>query len=155
MTQVTAQPKRRIGLLIWLIVSQLLAVASLLLWIVMVGVSSMAVFADGAIPADWAIVIAVCAYPLFPLIMAFSAWIAFAFRKNRLAAVLTGLTIVPPVVLVVVVLIWSGNLPRLSGKNIWQWGFGWHSTRRLTSRPNRAGRASTGRLGRMPSWQRF
>jgi hypothetical protein len=43
-------------------------------------------------------VLSVRAYPLFPLIVAFSAWIAFALHKNRLAAVLTGLTIVPPVV---------------------------------------------------------
>ena len=105
MTEVTAQPKRRIGLLIWLIISQLLAVASLWLWIVMVGVSSMAVFADGASRADWLIVISVCAYPLFPLTMAFSAWIAFALRKNRLAPVLTGLAIVPAVVVVVVIIL--------------------------------------------------
>ena len=105
MTQVTAQPERRTGLLIWLIVSQLLAVASLWLWFVMVGVSSMAVFADGASIADWAIVISVCAYPLLPLILAFSAWIAFALHKNRLAAVLTGLTIVPPVVLIVMIVL--------------------------------------------------
>jgi hypothetical protein len=105
MTQVTAQPKRRTGLVIWLIVSQLLAVASLLLWLVMVGVSAMAAFADGASPADWAMVISVCAYPLFPLILAFSAWIAFVLHKNRLAAVLGGLTILPPVVLIVVILL--------------------------------------------------
>ena len=105
MTQVAAQPKRRTGLLIWLIVSQLLAVASLWLWIVMVGVSSMAVFADGGSLADWAIVFSVCAYPVFPLIMAFSAWTAFVLHKNRLAAVLTGLTIVPPVVIIVVIIL--------------------------------------------------
>jgi hypothetical protein len=105
MTEVTAHPKRRTGLLIWLIVSQLLAVASLWLWLVMVGVSSMAVFADGATVADWAVVLSVCAYPLLPLIMAFGAWIAFVLHKNRLAAVLTGLTIVPPAVLVVVILL--------------------------------------------------
>jgi hypothetical protein len=105
MTEVTAQTERRTGLLVWLIVSQLLAVASLWLWFVMVGVSSMAVFADGASPADWAIVISVCAYPLLPLIMAFSAWIAFVLHKNRLAAVLTGLTIVPPAVLIIVILL--------------------------------------------------
>jgi hypothetical protein len=31
--------------------------------------------------------------------MAIGAWGAFAFRKNRLAAVLTGLTFAPPVLL--------------------------------------------------------
>jgi hypothetical protein len=41
MTQVIAQPKRRTGLVIWLIVSQLLAVASLWLWIVVAGAVAM------------------------------------------------------------------------------------------------------------------
>jgi hypothetical protein len=44
-------------------------------------------------------VLTVLAYPLFPLIMAISAWVAFAFRKNRLAAVLTGRTFLPPLLL--------------------------------------------------------
>jgi len=39
-------------------------------------------------------VLMVCAYPLFPLVMAIGAWIAFAFRKNWLAAILSGLTFV-------------------------------------------------------------
>jgi hypothetical protein len=37
----------------------------------------------------------VWAYPIFPLVMAIGAWIAFAFRKNWLAAILSGLTFVP------------------------------------------------------------
>jgi hypothetical protein len=41
------------------------------------------------------------------LIMAFGAWVAFVLHKNRLAAVLTGLTIVPPIVLIVVLLLQS------------------------------------------------
>ena len=90
MTQVTAQPKRRrTGLLIWLIVSQLLAIGSLWFWVVFAGLSVMA-FDEGSSPLAWAIVIAAWAYPLFPLTMAISAWLAFALRKNRLAAVLAG-----------------------------------------------------------------
>jgi cytochrome c-type biogenesis protein CcmH/NrfF len=42
-------------------------------------------------------VLTVWAYPLFPLVMAIGAWIAFARRKDRLAAVLSGLTFAPPV----------------------------------------------------------
>jgi hypothetical protein len=94
MTQVAAQPKRRIGLLIWLIVSQLLAIASLWFWVLVAGLSVMA-FDSGDSRVAWAIVIAAWSYPLFPLIMAISAWVAFAFRKNRLAAVLSGLTFAP------------------------------------------------------------
>ncbi len=90
----TEQPKRRTGLLIWLIVSQLLAVGSLWFWVVFAGLSVMA-FDEGGSPTAWAIVIGAWAYPLFPLTMAISAWLAFALRKNRLAAVLTGLTFAP------------------------------------------------------------
>jgi len=96
MTALAAPPKRRTGLLIWLIVSQLLAVGSLLIWALMAGLSVMA-FDSGVSPEAWAIVIAVWAYPLFPLVMAIGAWVAFAFRKNRLAAVLSGLTFAPPI----------------------------------------------------------
>jgi hypothetical protein len=103
-TEVTAHPKRRTGLLIWLIVSQLLAIGSLWIWAVVAGLSVMA-FDEGGSPEAWAIVLAVWAYPLFPLIMAISAWVAFAFRKNRLAAVLTGLTFVPPALLYLLALI--------------------------------------------------
>jgi hypothetical protein len=94
MTEPAAAPKRRTGLLIWLIVSQLLAVGSLWFWALVAGLSVMA-FDSGDSRLAWTIVIAVWAYPLFPLIMAIGAWIAFAFRKNRLAAVLTGLTFAP------------------------------------------------------------
>jgi hypothetical protein len=98
MTGPNAPPKRRMGLLIWLIVSQLLAVGSLLIWALMAGLSVMA-FDSGSTPEAWAFVIAVWAYPLFPLVMAVGAWIAFALRKNRLAAVLSGLAFAPPVLL--------------------------------------------------------
>ena len=98
MTEVTAQPKRRIGLLIWLIVSQLLAVGSLLFWVLAAGFAVMA-FDEGNTPEARRFVLAVWSYPLFPLIMAIGAWVAFAFRKNRLAAVLTGLTFAPMLLL--------------------------------------------------------
>ena len=109
MTEATAPPKRRTGLLIWLIVSQLLAIASLGFWLLVAGLSVMA-FDSGDSRVAWAIVLTVWAYPLFPLIMAISAWVAFAFRKNRLAAVLTGLTFAPPVLLYL-----SGSIASLIG----------------------------------------
>jgi uncharacterized BrkB/YihY/UPF0761 family membrane protein len=107
MTELTAKPKRSIATLIWLIVSQLMALGSLLFWVVVAGLSVMA-FDEGQSPEAWTFVLAVWAYPLFPLVMAISAWIAFAFRKNRLAAILSGLAFAPPVLLYLV--IWIGNL---------------------------------------------
>ena len=107
MTELTAKPKRRTGLLIWLIVSQLLAIGSLWFWAVVAGLSVMA-FDEGQSPEAWAFVLVIWAYPLFPLVMAVGAWIAFAFRKNRAAAILSGLSFAPPVLLYLV--IWIGNL---------------------------------------------
>jgi len=109
MTDLAAPPKRRTGLLIWMIVSQLLAVGSLFFWVIAAGLSVMA-FDEGDSPAAWRFVIAVWAYPLFPLLMAIGAWVAFGFRKNRLAAVLTGLTITPPILLLLFV--WIEGLIR-------------------------------------------
>jgi hypothetical protein len=105
MTEATRRPKRRTALLIWLIVSQLLTIASLWLWLLVAGLSVMA-FDSGDSPVAWAIVIGAWSYPLFPLTMAIGAWIAFAFRKNRLAAVLTGLPLVPPALLYL--MLWIG-----------------------------------------------
>ncbi len=48
-TETVEQPKRT-GLLIWLIVSQVLAIASLLIWFVGAGMSMMSVDADGVLP---------------------------------------------------------------------------------------------------------
>ena len=93
------QTKPRTGLLIWMIVSQLLMVASLFFWIVMAGLSVMA-FDSGVTDEAWAFVIAVWSYPVFPLIMVIAAWIAYARHKNKLAAILSGLSFAPPALLI-------------------------------------------------------
>jgi ABC-type Na+ efflux pump permease subunit len=97
MSEITSQPKRT-GLLIWLIVSQLLAVASLFFWLLMAGLSVMA-FDSGVTQEAWNVVIAVWLYPIFPLVMIIGAWVAYAKRKNRLAAILSGLSFIPPALL--------------------------------------------------------
>jgi uncharacterized BrkB/YihY/UPF0761 family membrane protein len=101
MNEVAVSPKRRTGLVIWLIISQLLAVGSLFFWFFGALFSVMA-FDEGNSPEAWRFVITVWSYPLFPLLMAVGAWVAFAFRKNRLAAVLSGLTIVPPIIFLLI-----------------------------------------------------
>ena len=97
-TKPTARPKRSLATLIWLIISQLAAVGTLWFWLLAAGLSVMA-FDEGSSREAWTFVIAVWAYPLVPLVLAIGAWVAFAFRKNRLASVLSGLTFAPPVVL--------------------------------------------------------
>jgi hypothetical protein len=106
-TVLTAPPQRRTGLLVWLIISQLLALGSLLIWLIVAGLSVMA-FDSGESPAAWTFVIAVWAYPLFPLLTAVGAWIAYAFRKNKLAAVLSGLSFAPPILFYI--FLWIINL---------------------------------------------
>jgi hypothetical protein len=99
------QPKRT-GLIIWMILSQLFAVGSLVIWLVMAGLSVMA-FDQGSTPEAWTFVIAVWSYPLFPLLIIIGSWIAFRRRRNTLAAVLSGLSFAPPVLCII--FIWAAN----------------------------------------------
>ena len=103
------ETKRPTGrpVLIWLIVSQVLAIASLFFWLLMAGLSVMA-FDAGVTPEAWTFVIAVWSYPLWPIAFAIASWIAYARKKDRLAAVLTTLTFLPVLLLFLVMVI--GNL---------------------------------------------
>lgn len=95
-------PPSRKPILIWLIVSQLLAVASLLFWLVMAGLSVMA-FDSGVTQEAWNFVIAVWLYPVWPILFAIAAWIAYARKKDKLAGVLTTLTFIPILVLMLII----------------------------------------------------
>ncbi|MGA7194130.1 MAG: hypothetical protein WBW94_10900 [Anaerolineales bacterium] len=95
------KPKSRKALLIWLIVSQALAIASLLFWLLVAATSVMA-FDAGETTQAWIFVIAVWSYPIFPIVMAIGAWIAFAFRKNVLSAILSGLTFALPLLFFII-----------------------------------------------------
>lgn len=98
--EVNPASRSRRPILIWLIVSQLLALASLVFWLVVAGLSVMA-FDAGVTQEAWNFVIAVWSYPIWPLGFAIAAWIAYARRKDRLAGVLTTLTFVPVLVLII------------------------------------------------------
>jgi hypothetical protein len=100
------RPSRR-PVLIWLIISQVLAVASLFFWLLMAGLSVMA-FDSGVTAEAWAFVIAVWSYPLWPIAFAIASWIAYARHKDRLAAVLTTLTFLPVLILFLIIVV--GNL---------------------------------------------
>ena len=93
-----AKPRGRRVLLAWMILSQLLMAASLVLWLLFAGLSVMA-FDSGATREAWTFVLAVWAYPVIPILLVVGAWIAFVRRKDALAAILSGLSFVPPVVL--------------------------------------------------------
>jgi len=93
--------------LIWLIISQLLTLASLFFWLVVAGLSVMA-FDSGVSAQAWAFVIAVWSYPIWPIVFTIASWIAYPRKKDRLAAVLTTLTFLPVLLLIIVMVV--GNL---------------------------------------------
>lgn len=101
-TQPISKPRRSI--LIWLIASQLLALLSLIFWLLAAGLSVMA-FDSGVTQEAWNFVIAVWAYPILPLLFGIAAWLAYARRKDRLAAVLTTFTFLPVLVLILVIVL--------------------------------------------------
>lgn len=105
MTESAPQPKRT-GLVIWLVLSQLLAAGSLVIWLLFAGLSVMA-FDQGSTPEAWTFVIAVWSYPIIPLALIIGAWIAFARLKNMLAAILSGLSFALP--LLCIGFIWISN----------------------------------------------
>jgi hypothetical protein len=98
------QSSSRRPILLWLIVSQLLAVASLFFWLVAAGLSVMA-FDAGVTQEAWNFVIAVWAYPIWPIGFAIAAWVAYASRRDRLAGILTTLTFLPVLILLIIIVL--------------------------------------------------
>lgn len=90
MTEEIVQPKRT-GLLIWLIVSQIAAVGSLCVWPSLLTVALFLFITIYLLPLGVVIIV----LPIFQLVMAISAWVAFARRKDKRAAYLSGLSFVP------------------------------------------------------------
>jgi hypothetical protein len=86
--------------LIWLIASQILALLSLVFWLVIAGLSVMA-FDAGVTQEAWNFVIAVWSYPIWPLGFAIAAWIAYARKKDRLAGILSTLTFLPVLLFII------------------------------------------------------
>ena len=89
----TNPPSRR-PILIWLIVSQVLALASLFFWLLMAGLSVMA-FDSGVTQEAWNFVIAVWLYPIWPIVFAIAAWVAYARKEDKLQACLPRLHFFP------------------------------------------------------------
>jgi hypothetical protein len=96
------QPAKRRPVLIWLIISQVLALLSLVFWLLVAGLSVMA-FDSGVTPEAWAFVITVWSYPIWPIAFTIAAWIAYARKKDRLAGILTTLTFLPILILFLII----------------------------------------------------
>lgn len=95
-------PASRRPILTWLIISQLLALVSLVFWLLIAGLSVMA-FDSGVTAEAWTIVITVWSYPIWPIVFTIAAWIAYARKKDRLAGFLTTFTFLPMLVLFLII----------------------------------------------------
>ena|SRR3989304_6841146 len=95
---------RSTRLLIWMIISQVLMLASLLVWLVLAGLSLMAF--DSVVPGEtWAILAVIWSYPILPIALMIAAWIAYKKRKTILAVVLSVLSFAPPFLCILVIFI--------------------------------------------------
>lgn len=102
-------PKRPWGAIVWLIISQLIGLLSLLPWFVIAGLSLMA-FDSGGTAQAWAFAGAIWCYPVLPIGSAIVAWILFAVKKKRAALIVTSLPLLVAVPLVIyLVVVWLSN----------------------------------------------
>lgn len=84
--------------LIWLIIGQAVAGLSLLLWLVIAIVTTVAVSAEGGAGA-WIFGAIVWAYPIWPIGFSVAAWVNWRGGKSSWAALLIGLACVPGLIL--------------------------------------------------------
>ena len=102
-------PKRSWGAIVWLIISQLIGLLSLLPWLVIAGLSVMA-FDSGETAQAWAFVGAIWSYPVLPIGSAIVSWILYAMQKKRAALIVTSLPLLLAVPLVIyLAVVWLSN----------------------------------------------
>ncbi len=98
----TSPGRRSSGLLVWLVLTQLAGLLSLIPWSMMAGMSLMA-FDSGDQAAAMKAVAWVWSYPILPLASAVAAWIFYANRRYRIALLVTSLPLLLAVPLLVYV----------------------------------------------------
>lgn len=62
-------------------------------------------FDSGVTQQAWNFVIAVWVYPIWPVTFAIAAWVAYARKKDKLAAILSTLTFLPVLVLIIAIVL--------------------------------------------------
>ena len=62
-------------------------------------------FDSGMTREAWTIVIAVWSYPIWPIVFTIVAWIAYARKKDMLAAILTTFTFLPVLLLILFIVV--------------------------------------------------
>jgi uncharacterized membrane protein YdbT with pleckstrin-like domain len=94
----TNQRSRRTGLMAWLVMSQLVTLVALVPWLGAALMSFMA-FDAGVQPGAVAFVLGMWIYPLLALLCIILAWKFYRAQKDKLAAILSGLPVLPPMLL--------------------------------------------------------
>ena len=93
-------PVRRWPVLVWLILSQIFYLGLLIPWLFASMMSVMA-FDAGVNFYNVVFVGSLWSYPLWPLIFSILAWVSYARRKDRLAAIFTAI----PLLIVILALV--------------------------------------------------
>ena len=95
MTEKTSdRSKSRIILLIWMVLSQLLMVATLFVWIFVIVATYLIADMAKTVPAYWIQAIIASLYPVLSLSLAIGSWVAYSSYKNQMAAFLSGMTFI-------------------------------------------------------------
>lgn len=90
--------------LVWLILGQAIAGLSLVLWLVIAIVTTIAVSAEGGAGA-WIFGAIVWAYPVWPIGFSIAAWLHWRRGRASWAALLIGLACLPGVILLALVVV--------------------------------------------------
>ena len=101
-------PQRSRGARAWLLVSQVLALLSLLPWLVIAGLSVMAF--DAGYSTEAAVFVGtIWAYPLLPLVCSIVAWVCYVKHRMRGAVIVTSIPmlIVLPLMLYLIYIVAS------------------------------------------------
>ncbi len=96
MIEASNHPKNRVILLIWMVLSQLLMVATLFIWILVIG-GLFIMATNSTSPRHWIQAIIAGMYPTVPITFVVGSWVAYSRRKNLMAALLSGLSFLMPV----------------------------------------------------------
>jgi hypothetical protein len=92
------QTASRRRVILWLVISQLLALASLVPWFLVATISLMA-FDSGVSTQAIVLVSVIYSYPLVVLVFAIIAWLSYRAKNDRRALIVTSLFLIGPVLL--------------------------------------------------------
>jgi hypothetical protein len=91
------QFRHSIGLLIWMVITQVGAITSLIFWLFLITSPDM-IFAGES--GSTVFLLLFFLYPIFPISMIISAWVSYFSDNKWLAAILSSLSIAPNVFLI-------------------------------------------------------